>query len=87
MCPLIPYLFLIVGEVLTHIIKKAVKEGRLEGITLPGGIKEQSISQYADDFSFIVRGKKRYVDELVRLLKGFSAALGIKINWKKPCAY
>jgi hypothetical protein len=26
-CPLVPYLFLIVGEILTHMIKKAVAEG------------------------------------------------------------
>ena len=38
-CPLAPYLFLIVGETLIHIIKKAVKERRLKGISLPGGIK------------------------------------------------
>ena len=36
-CPLAPYLFLIIGEALTHTIKKAVEEGRLRGITLPGG--------------------------------------------------
>lgn len=36
-CPLAPYLFLIVGEALTNMIKKAVTEGRLRGITLPGG--------------------------------------------------
>ena len=36
-CPISPYLFLIVGETLTHTIKKAVAEGRLRGITLHGG--------------------------------------------------
>ena len=38
-CPLAPYLFLIVGEILTHMIKKAVAEGRLRGVFLPGGKK------------------------------------------------
>jgi hypothetical protein len=86
-CPLAPYLFLIVGEVLTHVIKKAVTDGRLRGITLPGGTKQQCISQYADDSSFMVKGEKRYVDELVRILKVFSAASGMEINWEKSCAY
>lgn len=81
-CPLAPYLFLLVGEVITHIIKKAVASGRLRGITLPGGTKQQSISQYADDSSFMVRGEKRDVDELVRLLKVFSEASGMEINWE-----
>ena len=82
-----PYLFLLIGEVLTHIIKKAVAKGRLKGITLLGGKKQQCISLYADNSSFMVRGEKRYVDELVCLLKVFSATFGMEINWKKPCAY
>lgn len=44
--------------------------GRLRGISLPGRNKQQSISQYADDSSFMVREDKRYVDELVRLRNG-----------------
>ena len=86
-CPLAPYLFLIVGEALTQLITKAVEEKRIKGITLLGGKKQQSISQYADDSSFMVRGEKRYVDELVRLLKVFSEASGIEINWEKSSAY
>ena len=85
--PISPYLFLLVGDVLTHIIKKAVAEGRLKGITLPGGKKQQSISQYTDDSSFMVRGEKKYVDEPVHLIRVFSTASGMEINWKKSCAY
>lgn len=35
----------------------------------------------------MVKGNKQYVDELVRILKVFSEALGMEINWKKSCAY
>lgn len=38
-CPLVPDLFLIIGEVLTHAIKKTILEGRIRGITLSGGKK------------------------------------------------
>lgn len=41
-CPLAPYLFLIVGEALTHMIKKVVTEGRLRGITLLGEKKNRT---------------------------------------------
>src|ERR1700738_497744 len=61
-CPLSPYSFLIVGEALTHIIKKAVREKRLRGVVLPGGKKQQCISQHANDSSFMVRGEKRDID-------------------------
>ena len=86
-CPLAPYIFLVVGEALTQLITKAVAEGRIKGITLPGGKKQLNISKYADDSSFMVRGEKRYVDELVRLLKVFSEAFGMQINWEKSSAY
>ena len=86
-CSLAPYLFLIVGEAFTHMIKKAVTEGRLRGIILLGRNKQQSISQYADDSSFVIRGDKKYVDELVKILKVFSDASGMEINWNKSYAY
>ena len=35
-CPLALYIFLIVGEALTQLITKAVAEGRIKRITLPG---------------------------------------------------
>ena len=86
-CPLAPYLFLIVGEALTHMIKKAVTEGRIRGVFLPGGKKHQCISQYADDSSLMIRGVKKDIDEMVRILKTFSEASGMEINWTKSCAY
>lgn len=37
-----------------------------------GGKKNSSISQYADNSSFMVRGETKYINELVRILKIFS---------------
>jgi hypothetical protein len=67
------------GEILTHMIKKAVAEGRLRDVFLPGGKKQQCISQYADDSSFMVRGVKEDVDELVKILETFSQTSGMEI--------
>ena len=44
MVPICPYLFLIVGEVLTHMVKKTVEEGILRGVYLPGGETQHFIS-------------------------------------------
>ena len=63
------------GEALTQLITKDILEGRLKDISLPGGDKKQNISQYADDSLFMVRGEKKYVDELARLLKIFSICI------------
>lgn len=46
------------GEVLTHIIKKIVAKGRMRGISLPGNINQQLISQYEDNSSHMVKGDK-----------------------------
>ena len=54
---------------------------------LPGGKKQQYISQYADDSSFMVKDEKKDVDGLVRLLKMFSEASGMEINWEKSSVY
>ena len=35
----------------------------------------------------MVRGEKRYVDELVQILGVFSDASIMEINWEKSCAY
>ena len=38
-CPLVPYLFFIMGEIIMHMIKKTNMEGRVKGVSLPGGKK------------------------------------------------
>ena len=56
-------------------------------VVLPGSKKQHCISQYVDDLSFMVKGEKRDVDELVRLLKTFSEASCMEIKWEKSYAY
>lgn len=85
-CPFAPSFFLIVGEVLIHIIFKTIVISRLRGITLRRRIK-QSISQYVENPSFMVRGEKSYVDELARLLKVFNEASKMDTIWDKLWFY
>lgn len=42
--------------------------------------------EIAMHLSFMARADKKYLDELVRLLKVHSDASGMKINWEKSCA-
>jgi hypothetical protein len=51
-CPLVPYLFLIIGEVLNLSVKAEERIGRIRRISLPGSNEHQTIVQYADDSSF-----------------------------------
>jgi hypothetical protein len=42
-CPLAPYLFLLVAEVLNAMVRKEVKTGTVRGISLPFGNRQQVI--------------------------------------------
>lgn len=55
-CPLAPFLFFIVAEVLNAMVKNEVRRGAVRGITLPAPGCEQVVAQYADDTSFSLRG-------------------------------
>ena len=56
--PLAPYLFLIIGEVLSLCVKDEERADHIRGITLPGTVVPQIILQYADDSSFTLRGEE-----------------------------
>jgi hypothetical protein len=51
-CPLAPYLFFIVAEVLNASVKQAEGIGLVKGIQLPIDGKQQTLTQYVDDTSF-----------------------------------
>ena len=48
-CSLIPYLFLIVAEVLNAMVSQKMQEGRVQGISLPFEGQLQIIVPYADN--------------------------------------
>jgi hypothetical protein len=67
-CPLAPYLFLIIGEVLNHCIKRAASTGCIKGIQLLGSPVQQTIMQFANDTSMTLKGKEEVVLHTVRTL-------------------
>jgi hypothetical protein len=86
-CPLAPYLFLIIGEVLNMSIKAEASIGHIRGITLPGTLELQIILQYADDSSLTLRGEEPTVVHTVSILNQFSEVSGLTLNWSKSRAY
>jgi hypothetical protein len=86
-CPLAPYLFLVVGEILNHSLKREVQQGRFKGIDLPGAPEPQTIAQYADYTSLTIRGEEPFVRTTVKTLQLFSSASGLLINENKSSAY
>ena len=56
--PLPLYLFLIAAKVLNAMVNKEMKDGRVQGISLPFAEQQQIITQYMDDTSFTLIGKE-----------------------------
>jgi hypothetical protein len=80
-CPLSPYLFNTVLEVLTRAIRqqKEIKEIQI-------GKEEVKISVFADDMIVYLSDPKNSTKELLNLMKTFSEVAGYKIHSNKSMA-
>lgn len=81
-CPLSPYLFNIVLEVLDRAIRQQ-KEAK--GIQL--GKEEVRISLFADDMIVYISDPKNSTRELLNLINSFNEVAGYKINSNKSMAF
>jgi hypothetical protein len=68
-------------------VASELEEGRIKGIELPFGNRQQIITQYADDTSFTLKGEEEPVKNLIYLLDTFCAASGLVLNWRKSSGY
>jgi hypothetical protein len=81
-CPLSPYLFNTVLEVLARIIRK---QKEIKGIQI--GKEEVNISLFADDMIVYLSDPKNSTRELLDLINNFSDVAGYKINSNKSVAF
>ena len=81
-CPLSPYLFNIVLEVLARAIRQKME---IKGIQI--GKEEVKISLFADDIIVYISNPKNSTRELLNLINSFSAVAGYKINSNKSVAF
>ena len=75
--PLAPYLFIIMGEVHNHSLKREVAQWCLQGISLLGTLEPQLILQYADDTSMTFSGEEVGVTHAIDTIRIFSFASGL----------
>lgn len=78
-CPLAPYLFLIVAEVLNFMVKEQARVEAIQGIQLPFD-RQKILLQYADDTTLILRGEEILVRHMILTLDTFCNASGIIFN-------
>jgi hypothetical protein len=77
-CPLSPYLFNIVLEVLARAIRQ---QRKIEGIQI--GKEEVKLSLFADDMIVCISDPNNSTRKLLILINSFSAVAGYKINSNK----
>jgi hypothetical protein len=81
-CPLSPYLFNIVLEILARAIRQ---QKEIKGIQI--GKKELKISLFADEMIVYISDSKNSIRELLNLINSFSEVAGYKINSTKSVAF
>ena len=81
-CPLSPFLFNIVLEVLATAIRE---EKEIKGIQI--GKKEVKLSLFADDMILYLENPKDATRKLLELINKFGKVVGYKINTQKSVAF
>ena len=81
--PLSPYLFILAMESLIAAIKEAVRKGLFKGVELPCDGPKLSNLHLADDVVFVGAWEERNIINLIKILRCFHQASGLKVNWTK----
>ncbi|KAL4278435.1 hypothetical protein GQ457_03G038090 [Hibiscus cannabinus] len=82
-CPLSPMLFILVAEALSVLIRSANKMSLFNGVRLGPSVPEITHLQFADDLIIFCGASETQIKNVVRLLKGFEIASGLKLNLLK----
>nr|KAJ0209709.1 hypothetical protein LSAT_V11C400167150 [Lactuca sativa] len=85
--PLSPFLFIIAAEGLNIALETAKEKNLFEGIHLPRHGPVISHLQYADDVVFMGKWSEENLKNLIRILRCFELASGLKINLSKSKLY
>nr|XP_028964583.1 uncharacterized protein LOC114827108 [Malus domestica] len=85
--PLSPYLFIILGEVLSCMIQAAIDDKQLEGVRI--GVSGPIISHlfFADDTLLFLRAGDNYCRNLLSIIDRYCEASGQKVNLQKSSIY
>lgn len=85
--PLAPYMFLLIGEVLSRLIDRAVSTGACQGINFKFHNRTISHFQYADDTVLFIQNSKKAIRGMKRVLLLFQSITGLAINFNKSLVY
>lgn len=83
--PLSPFLFIIAAEAIHVMLGEAVRVGLYNPAPLGSSAIQVPLLQFADDVLFLGEWSCRNVGILLKLLKCFKEASGLKINLNNSC--
>ncbi|GAU47110.1 hypothetical protein TSUD_403430 [Trifolium subterraneum] len=84
--PLSPFLFLIVAEGLTGLMRTAVDNGMFQGYKVGNNISFNTF-QFADDTIFVGEGNWENIWTIKTVLRSFEIVSGLKVNFYKSKLY
>ncbi|GMJ08923.1 hypothetical protein HRI_004561500 [Hibiscus trionum] len=82
-CPLSPFLFNLIAEGLSALLRSAMAKGFLSGLKVGCGRMKIFHIQYADDLILFSEANELYLRNTVRILRGFELVYGLKLNFSK----
>ncbi|XP_026384636.1 uncharacterized protein LOC113280196 [Papaver somniferum] len=82
-----PFLFLLVGEALSYMIKQAQEQGLISGFQVAANGTSVSHMQFADDTLIFLDADMDQIKNLRLLILSFEQLTGLKINFAKSAIY
>jgi hypothetical protein len=68
-------------------IKVKIENGMVKGIMLPGKVKQQVTTQYADNTSFTLLEEEGTIRRAIYTLDTLCISSGLILNWIISCGY
>ena len=81
--PLSPYLFILCGDILSHLIKGRASSGEIRGVRLGNGVPPITHLQFADDSLFFCQANAKNCQALKDVFDVYEYYSGQKINVQK----
>ncbi|KAK2649747.1 hypothetical protein Ddye_017236 [Dipteronia dyeriana] len=85
--PLSPYLFIIMEEVLTRLLRNFFENGRIDRFTHPVGVPLVCHLLYTDDLLIFSNGGQKYIKRLVEILTTYERWSSQKISREKSVIF
>lgn len=85
--PLTPYLFLLIGEVMSKLIKRATQEGIIKGIIFKFHDHQITHFQYVDDTILFIANDEQSIKGVRKVLQLFKVITGLSVNFSKNKVY